>query len=232
MGEETLAGLSQVLPPPSRHAEEAEREALLEDLDAFLEGETSAPARHPLGLEVAFGQPGDPREALATREPVLLDLGGGCRLLLKGQIDRIDLVGAAYEVVDYKTGRPWGRERRIARFEGGAQLQHALYVKAAVALLARRDPGATVQDSQYLFPTRRGRGLRLSRGVPDPGSLRDLLEALLEQPRTGRFPNTKHKDTCSRCGFQGACGDAPWALGARQRSDPALEALCRAEATR
>lgn len=232
MGEETLAGISQVLPPPSRHAEEAEREAFLGDLDAFLEGEASAPERLPVGLEVAFGQPGDPREELATREPVPLDLGGGCRFLLKGQIDRIDLVGAAYEVVDYKTGRPWGRERRLARFDGGTQLQHALYAMAAVALLARRDPGAKVQDSQYLFPTRRGRGLRLSRGVPDPGGLRDLLEALLDQPRAGRFPNAASQGTCARCGFQGACGDVPWALGLSQRQDPALEALRRAEATR
>ncbi len=215
MGLEALQELKRRIPPPSPRLEALETEALLQDLEDFADLEAVETGRTPIGLEVPFG-------------PLTLEVGG-VSFPLKGRIDRIDRLagGPDHEVVDYKTGRAWSLARRRARLEGGAQLQHALYARAAEAQL-----GISVSKSSYLFPTARGNFLRLTRPrIPDE-ELGKLLGRILDAASAGTFLQTADAGTCGRCAFRKACGEEPWRLGKakREASDGILRPLLMAEA--
>lgn len=215
MGLEALQELKRRLPPPSPRLEALETEALMQDLADFARLEEAQTGRTPVGLELPFG-------------PLTLDLGG-VLLPLKGQIDRIDRLGDGpeHEVVDYKTGRAWSLARRRARLEGGAQLQHALYARAAEVQL-----GISVSHSSYYFPTARGNFLRLSRPrIPDE-ELGRLLGRVLDAASAGTFLQTGDAGTCGRCAFRKACGEEPWRIGKakREAADEVLKPLLMAEA--
>ena len=72
------------------------------------------PARSTIGTEVSFG----------SDQPVMLSFGQ-YTIRLSGRIDRVDRVGAAYEIIDYKTGRPYSFRRDIK-----SKLQYYLYTLA------------------------------------------------------------------------------------------------------
>ena len=68
-------------------------------------------ARRTIGTEVSFG----------ADKPVLLPFGN-YQILLAGRIDRVDQVGTEYEIIDYKTGRPYSFRRDLK-----SKLQYYLY---------------------------------------------------------------------------------------------------------
>jgi ATP-dependent helicase/nuclease subunit B len=138
LGEQKLAELRTLIPPPSESVFDRERAEILRDLDLFLRLEAEAPGRVPVGLEVAFGAGTAQGEPLAQADPVTLDLGAGLCFRLRGRIDRLDrLPDDSLEVVDYKTGR-YRPDDWAGTFAGGRLLQHALY-----ALAGRNAPDVT-----------------------------------------------------------------------------------------
>ena len=72
------------------------------------------PDRKTIGTEVPFG----------SDQPVLLSFGD-YQIKLAGRIDRVDQVGSEYEIIDYKTGRPYSFRRDIR-----SKLQYYLYTLA------------------------------------------------------------------------------------------------------
>ena len=70
--------------------------------------------RKTIGTEVSFG----------SDQPILLSFGD-YKIKLSGRIDRVDQVGSEYEIIDYKTGRPYSFRRDIK-----SKLQYYLYTLA------------------------------------------------------------------------------------------------------
>ena len=227
IGERDIAALREQLPPPNEAVFQHEREALLTDLDRFLAFTAGLQDREVVGIEVAFGRGvTEDQDPLAQEEPIVLDLGQDLRFSLHGRIDRIDRISAhRYEVVDYKTGRPWARDRRIAHLAHGGQVQHALYALAAETLLRKSDRSARVVDAAYWFPTERGECDVVSRKPEEwqrlPGLLRDLLSLL----RDGVFPHTTTARECDWCDVASACGPKPWDRKTMKHNDPRLDAV-------
>ena len=67
--------------------------------------------RQTIGTEVSFG----------SDKPILLSFGD-YQIMLAGRIDRVDQIGTEYEIIDYKTGRPFSFRRDIK-----SKLQYYLY---------------------------------------------------------------------------------------------------------
>ncbi len=210
LGQDKLAALRALFPPPSERVFEHEARAVLRDLDAFLALEAGAVGREPVGFEVGFGTRGAAEEPLGRAEPVTIDLGEDLRFLLRGSIDRVDrLADGSYEIVDYKTGRPWLPGGLDATFAGGRQLQHALYTLAARDLLRAADPAPRVSWGSYYFPTVRGRGELRRRPQGDPALVRSVLADLLDVVAAGAFVHTVDAEDCRYCEFARACGPDP-----------------------
>lgn len=217
-GVERLAALRHELPPPSEEVFQSERDDFLHDLQLFIEEESRQPHLDPVAFEVSFGLPVDDgaREPLASTEAVTLDLGEGATLRVHGRIDRIDrLPDGSFETLDYKTGKYWPDDWK-GTFEGGRHLQHALYGRAAEAMLARLHPGARVQRGTYYFPSARGLRARKEIPTPDHATLSRVLRDLAAVLARGTFVQAPEKSACRFCEFKAACGDEPWERAGRK----------------
>jgi len=207
-GQERLDELRAEMPPPSDEVFVRESREFLDDLDAFIEAECEGlHGTSPLGFEVSFGFPleGDDEEALASPEPVVVDLGDTRQVALHGRIDRINRVGPGeYEVVDYKTGGYW-RDDWKGQFAGGTRLQHALYGVAAVALLRPLDPKARIVRGVYLFPAVKGRRCRKVIPAPSKAKLVSVLRDLADVLGHGAFVSADTEERCKWCEFAPAC---------------------------
>ena len=200
----------RLVPPPSEHVFERERQDTLDDLDLFLRLEADDTRREAVGFEVSFGAGPPEGESLAQAESVTIDLGDGLRFQLRGRIDRIDrLADGTYEVVDYKTGSYWAPSY-TGTFRGGRMLQHALYALAATQLLRRADPAARVSSACYYFPTGRGRAQRKTCLPVSDEQIAHVLRDLFDVLKAGAFVHTDDEQDCSWCDFGRACGRTPF----------------------
>ncbi len=229
VAERNLARMRGEVPPPNDFAFRTQRDTFLADLDVFVKGEAkSAPASTPRFFEVPFGRShGNAGKDLASAEPLEIPANGGT-FRLQGKIDRIDSEGAgAWAVWDYKTGS----ERQFKEslpLNGGRQIQHALYARAAEILLRRSSFHVESLRSGYYFPTRKGGGRRVEPVVSDAdvdATLKDLFDLLA----AGAFPHSTEKRDCEYCDFRMACGD-PGEAARRSKAkcesgEPLLEAL-------
>lgn len=196
------------MPPASAEIFEREERELLEDLKLFLRAEEEAEeTRTPLGFEVAFGRPAaDEGEPLACADPIIVDLGGGLKFKLAGQIDRIDQIAdGAIEVIDYKTGGYFQDDYKGV-FSKGRKLQHALYGLAAVEILKRQKKKAAVKQGVYYFSSARGGQHRRAMGTVSSAQLRSVLGDLREVIASGLFIHGEDEGACKFCDFGAACG--------------------------
>ncbi len=203
------------IPQLSEAVFKAEMEQMERDLRLFLkleaerEGETVA-VEVPFG----FGEP-DPEEPLSRSDPVLIQIGGGQQIRVRGRIDRIDRHSdGSYEVIDYKTGSLY-RPRFRNEFNGGTLLQHAIYAEAARKILG---PAANITQSSYYFCTEKGSG----QWVRKPGHLdaKPVLTAIAEAMAAGAFLRGTNGSGCRFCDFQRACPDAELAATPDKSEDP------------
>ena len=220
LGRARLAELRRDMPPPSEEVYAAESAELVQDLEAFIEAEERLRDVEPIAFEVSFGRTlEEGAEALARPEPVPITIGGTRRLYLAGRLDRVDRVGRAadhaYQVVDYKTGRFWPPDY-VGTVVRGRLLQHALYGRAAEALLAQIDAKARVTRGVYWFPTGRGWGKLVLIPAPSQAALAEALGDLADLVGTGAFTHAPDEKVCERCDFRAACGRQPWADAARK----------------
>ena len=161
--------------------------------------------------------------------PVRIELADGPTLHLTGQIDRLDVLAsadpagapAAVRVVDYKTGKPKGKDDETG---GGTSLQLFLYGR-----VARRLMGAGTSEGAYDFVF--GGERRRWSGAADDLAAREL-GVLVEHAEAGAFwpsprEGSKPSDLpCTYCDMAQACG--PWraeALRHVQAVDPIPGAL-------
>jgi RecB family exonuclease len=217
-GERRLAGLRRELPPPSEEVFESEREDFLHDLRLFVEAEARHAHATPIAFEVSFGLPIEApgREPLATPEPISIALGDGRVLRLHGRIDRIDrLADGTFETIDYKTGGYWPDAWK-GTFAKGQRLQHAVYGRAAEAMLAARHGEPRVRQGTYYFPSARGMRARKVIATPDRATLARVLGDLAAVIADGAFLQAPDRNACRWCEFKAACGDEPWVRAGRK----------------
>jgi RecB family exonuclease len=175
------------LPAPSDGVYRRELQELKGDVHAFVEMVREDEPWLELELQFGYG-------ARAVDFPLR---GGSIRL--QGRIDRIDEHEDGLLVLDYKTGSKygltWGKT-----FDGARRIQHALYMHAAHALLAR-----TVIRMEYRFPTVKGRNDSARYDSHSVAAGSDMIAELLDLVAAGTFSPTDRADDCRFCDFRAVC---------------------------
>ena len=203
-----------------------ERARLREELRSALEAEADDPAGwRPALFEVTFGAEsrGAPDGATA---PLVYQLSDGSALVLRGQIDRIDVSsdGRRARVIDYKTGK-LRSPRTPDRLAKGRALQLPVYRLAAEALLAA-DGSAAVEEAQYyhVIGPDAGTRVRFTRAGWESrrADFERVLATIVDGIRAGRF--FQRPGVCARgpCAFDLACGAERGRWAEAKRADPAV----------
>ncbi|HEX6535263.1 MAG TPA: PD-(D/E)XK nuclease family protein [Gemmatimonadaceae bacterium] len=196
--DEALARWRVEVPPPGEAVFEAEGAELRDAALTFLEMERTLLERGDRGrwlhLEYAFGS-GEPAGRYALRD--------GRTIAVRGRADRVDaLPDRSLRVIDYKTGRSsyYAKEPAKGPFNGGRQLQPALYAEAVGSLL-----GTPVSRFEYRFPTERGGNEIVGYDASELAVARDIIAGLLDHVRTGAFVPTTEAADCAWCEYQAIC---------------------------
>lgn len=198
MMDKVVARWRDDVPPPGEAVFEAEVGELRRAALAFLRMERDALAAGDAGrwsrFEIGFGA-GDTAGSYA--------LAGGATLFVKGRADRVDeLPDGTVRVVDYKTGKAtvYRKSPRSGPFNGGRQLQPALYAAALEAVVGR-----PVSRFEYRFPTERGGNEIVAYDAAELAGAREVVAGLLEHVRTGAFIPTTDDADCAYCDYQAVC---------------------------
>jgi len=194
--EAALAAWRERVPPPSDVVFDSEAREIRQAAASFLAMEIAELDRNDgarwKAVEAGFGY---------GRDPARLRLPGG-EVLIRGRIDRVDTVAGGLLIVDYKTGGPskYKPDPKQGPFNGGRNLQPAIYVAAAGTLL-----GDTVTAFEYRFPAARGEAetVRYRREETEPA--RDVIEGMLEHAARGTFLPTLDKADCTYCDHRPMC---------------------------
>ncbi len=189
---------------PVRHeaAYRADIRRLERAAQVFLAVESRHQQGDPVGFEVSFGF--GETGGLNRRAPVPIDLSERVKFRLQGRIDRIDRVGDAYEIWDYKTGSMARYDERDL-LKRGTNLQWALYAYALEQILRSREHPVRVQQSGYLFVGDREHGRRIGSMLPQPDALAEMLAPLFDLAAQGCFFHAQKKDQCTYCDYNRLC---------------------------
>lgn len=196
---DTIIGRWRVdVPPPSETVFESERDELRTAALAFLEmereqllsGEGSAwwKLEHEFGGAAPIGR---------------FELPDGRSIAVRGRADRVDrMADGSLVVIDYKTGKAgrFQRKAKQAPFDGGRQLQPALYSTVLEALLSM-----PVARFEYRFPTGRGEGEIVSYSAEELAAVPELIQQLLEHLEHGHFVATDDCSDCAYCDYRAVC---------------------------
>lgn len=182
--------IAREVPPPGEAVRAREMAALRSDVRSFA-GMMAGRDEAWEALELKFGFQGEP--------PVALELKGGT-VRVRGAIDRVDRIGGALTVIDYKTGGSGRYERRHGVFHGGRRLQNAVYAAVAESLLDGR-----VERMEYHFPTRKGQNESIGYGRDELRRGLGLVDRLLDAVAAGRFLPTEEPGDCRFCDYSPIC---------------------------
>lgn len=178
------------VPPPGESVRDREMAGLVSDVTAFIAQvlRDGAPWQ---ALELRFG----PEAGLPVQVPV-----PGGTISLRGAVDRVDRGRSGLVVVDYKTGGAtrYSPDKKV--FHGGRRLQHILYTLAVEQIR-----GEPVESMVYLFPGRKGRNDRKPFTRKEMESGVEMVGALLDLVREGRFLPSEDPDDCRFCDFAAVC---------------------------
>ncbi len=227
---EALTRWRMKVPPPGEAAFERRRSELLESCGIFLRVEEEAcRTLTPKFFEVSFGFGESSDDSIAMPEPLVVSLGAGRSIRVRGRIDRVDHDEATDEwhVWDYKSSSTWDYDQG-GSLQRGMKLQHALYARAVEAMLMRKGMTGKVTRSGYYFPTTKGRGARIDRACTDD-DLKTVLNDLCDVIGSGYFLHAD-EGRCKWCPYTEACGGAnvaaqqALAKRAANPEDPAVKA--------
>lgn len=186
------------VPAPASFVFEQEAAELRRAALSFLEMERASLADGDDGkwryFELAFG---------AGEQKAQYQLDDGSWLNVWGRVDRVDELGdGSLRVIDYKMRKVsvYRKDPKLGRFNGGRQLQPAMYAGVLDGLL-----GSTVARFEYRFPTERGRNASVAYTAAELAEARPLVTQLLEHARDGTFIPTTSREDCSYCDAGAIC---------------------------
>ena len=195
---DVIARWREKVPPPGETVFAAEAAELRAAAVSFVEMERELAARGDaaewIELELSFGNDGK-----AGHYP----LGDGRTLGIFGRTDRVDrLPDGGLRVIDYKTGRssPFQKSAKKPPFDGGRQLQPAVYAAAVEALMTQK-----VSRFEYRFPTGRGENEIVGYDATELRAAAPIIRSLLEQAASGAFPPTTDPQDCAYCDCSPIC---------------------------
>ena len=206
---------------------EHDRRQILADLDRFLDFDDDQRALHgsrPAAAELGFGLPHSSGDA------VVIEIGGGRSLRVRGSIDRVDETGAGgLLVIDYKTGstRSYDKLGLDDPTLGGTRLQLVLYDLAARRLRGVSD--SADGHGAYWFVSSKGRFAEI--GYPTNDARQTVLAAVgsvVDGIGTGLFPlhpeepGWKPWVSCHYCEPDAMGTKDQWRDWQRKQRDPAL----------
>ena len=198
IADERLRTWRERIPPPSETVLAMETEEIRSAALAFLRMECDHRSRGDDGrwlrFETGFGF-GTP--------PGVYAVDDGRTLSVRGRVDRLDeLPDGTLRVVDYKTGTatPYAKHPRNGPFDGGRQLQPALYA-AAIETVS----GRPVSRFEYRFPTERGSNETVVYTTAELAAARTTIGSLLDHVRAGEFVPTTDADDCKFCEYGAIC---------------------------
>ena len=189
--EQQVSLMRKMTPPPGERVFQKEMEELTASCRVFFKAEQQLHAsQKPVCLELKFGLD-EEHPVLGTVPPTLFTLQDGSRFVFRGAVDRIDSLGGhAFEIIDYKTGSPYGYHEGKP-FDKARRLQHALYARVTEEILRTLsgDPEAKVDQASYYFPTLKGRGEKITYPQNEKVKrvLNDVLVRLLDAVKDGTF---------------------------------------------
>lgn len=202
-----------------------DRKKVLAELDRFLLADDHR-RRHararPIAAELAFGFEDAP--------PVLVPLGDGRSVAVRGRADRVDRGDDdKLHVIDYKTGKATSYKGLSAEdpHKGGQHLQLALYARAARQHVG--DPDAPVR-AQYWFTSAAEGGAEAGYDVSDEvaASVEGAVGTIVEGIEAGLFPQhpkphgTSPFTDCDYCDPDGLGTTEALRRWERKAADPAM----------
>ena len=206
---------------------EYDRQQILTDLDRFLDfddAQRSGYRSRPVAAELGFGTPHTPGG------PVVIEIGDGRNLKVRGSIDRVDETDSGgLLVVDYKTGSSRSYEKLSLDDPtlGGSRLQLVLY-----DLAARRLRGASDSADgygSYWFVSSKGRFTDIGYATKDArAQVLAAVGAVVDGIGSGLFPlhpeepGWKRWVSCHYCEPDGMGTKDQWRDWQRKQRDPAL----------
>ncbi|MDB4879770.1 MAG: hypothetical protein JWL60_1216 [Gemmatimonadetes bacterium] len=198
LAEAAVATWRESEPPPSEMVFELERSEIHQAAAALLQMERDRLAAGDRGrwlaFELAFGR---------GETPGPFTLPDGRVLHTHGRADRVDeMPDGTLRVVDYKTGKAtmYTRGPKAAPFNGGRQLQPAIYCATVQELLHR-----PVSSFEYRFPTARGGNEIVAYSAGELRGAGDIISDLLGHVRAGEFIPTTDAGDCGYCDYQEIC---------------------------
>ena len=219
---------------------EGDRERIRRELDLTLSQdekrrqEQSATFEH---AEQRFGRKRSPEEK--PWPPAIVELADGRRVLLAGQVDRVDTTPDGYLVYDYKSGGTRGFTD-IAKGKGADPLVRGKKLQLAVYALAARQAKAPRQaervEAAYWFVNEaehfRLIGYEFDERVE--ARFHEVIETVAASVEAGQFPQaagkndtrTNKPENCTYCAYDRVCPGSGRAERWRDRShDPELRPL-------
>jgi ATP-dependent helicase/nuclease subunit B len=192
------------IPPETELSYRADVGRLKRTMDVFLAADSASNYVQALEFELRFGySDGSPRYP----NPVVLELGDGVNISLRGSIDRVDITRNGFVIWDYKTGSatPFSRSDLF----DGEKLQWALYALAYQDLIDGLPTHLDVDRSGYFFVSERESGRRIAQAVPGRDELGRRLAPLLSMAEQGAFLHyqriEKKASPCRFCDFRTVC---------------------------
>ena len=160
-----------------------DRDLIIRDLLAFVLADDERRAAYgltPVAAERPFGMDGG--------DPLIVDVGDGTTIRLRGRIDRIDRAADGTLVVtDFKTGKAdtYKDLTQDQPLADGTKLQLALY-----GLAMAPEAGHAGVRSEYWFTSSRGQFKRVGYDLDDNAAaqLRGALQIIVDGLRRGLFP--------------------------------------------
>jgi RecB family exonuclease len=187
------------VPPPAETVFDAERAEIHRAALAFLQMERDRYAAGDRGrwvsFELSFGR---------GQRPGRFVLPDGRTLLTHGRADRVDeMPDQTLRVIDYKTGKAsfYGKNPKGGPFNGGRQLQPAIYVPAVNGLMEM-----PVSTFEYRFPTERGGNEIVAYAANgDLAGAAGIIGSLIAHVHDGDFIPTTDASDCAYCDYQDIC---------------------------
>ncbi|HVR40716.1 MAG TPA: PD-(D/E)XK nuclease family protein, partial [Thermoanaerobaculia bacterium] len=226
--DDEFAQLETNAPPFNRTVRAIEQRATKRNLRDFVVNDQIDLANcglEPKFFEYRFGAKWRERGGADRDEPFMVD-AGGIPVRVEGQIDRIDVGGNRFRIVDYKSGKALRHQNLGEKIDRGVRLQLALYAMAVSEFFGV--DASRVSGTIKPLIIGDGKGKFAFELAEKSGGLHETLAIFINAIQQGRFPafpNDRDDEfnSCKYCPVNHSCRtkhDAEEKYAVQQKHDP------------